>query len=276
MLLGVSLISDTKHLYVSGLSPIRRFDITPVFFGPAGLIIAWSIYRFRFFDLVPIARAKIFETMDAGVIVLDLQDRVLDSNPAFAKMIGFTASQISAKRVEEVCEKFPELQRACLDKAAVHAEFSIGDEPPRYYEAFLSPLTDHKGMLLGRLAMIYEITEKKRVQQEFLKHQWKLAVIAERERMARDMHDNLGQMLGFINLQAQGIRKELANAGVENVSLKLSKLVDVTQSAHTEIRQYIREVRSSAILEKDFIAALKMVISNFQEQTFECKAGPCP
>lgn len=267
LLLGVSLIVIPNVLYVLGFSPNKRFDVTPVFFGPAGLIIAWSIFRFRFFELAPIARAKIFETMDAGVVVLDLQDRVLDINPAFANMIGLTASQIYSKRVEEVCEKFPELQRACLDRSTVHAEFSIGGESPKFYEVFLSPLTDAKDMLLGRLAMIYEITEKKRVQQKFLKQQWKLAVIEERERMARDMHDNLGQVLGFINLQAQGIQQELINAGIENVSLKLAKLVDATQLAHTEIREYIRDVRSSANYERNFVTALKMAISNFKEQT---------
>ncbi len=267
LLLGVSLIVIPNVLYVLGLSPIKRFDVTPVFFGPAGLIIAWSIFRFKFFDLVPIARAKIFETMDAGVMVIDLQDRVLDINPAFSNMIGLTASQIATKRVEEVCEKLPELQSTCLDRTAVHTEFSINGESPKVYEVFLSPLTDEKGMLLGRLAVVYEITDKKRAQQEFLKQQWKLAVIEERECMARDLHDNLGQVLGFINFQAQGIRQELVNAGMENISLKLAKLVDVTQLAHSEIRKYIRDIRSSANFEKDFVTALKMVISNFEEQT---------
>jgi signal transduction histidine kinase len=108
----------------------------------------------------------------------------------------------------------------------------------------------------GRLAVIYEITEKKRAQQEFIKQQWKLATVEERERMARDLHDNLGQVLGFINLQAQGIRQELINAGIEKVSPKLDRLVAVTQTAHTEIREYIRNIRNSANMDKDFITAL--------------------
>ena len=37
-----------------------------------------------------------------------------------------------------------------------------------------------------------------------LKQQWKLAVDEEHEKTARDLHDELGQVLGFINLQAQG------------------------------------------------------------------------
>jgi PAS domain S-box-containing protein len=267
LLLGVSLIIFPNILYVLGLSPIKRIDITPIFFGQAGMIIAWSIFRYRFFDLVPIARNRIFETMDAGALVLDLQNRVLDINPAFENMLGIKASQATSKNVLEVCGALPGLLKDCLDGHADRAEFSIGEDNPRFYEAYLSPLTDNKGMLLGKLVVTYEITAKKRAQQELIAHQWKLAVIEERERMARDLHDSIGQMLGFINLQAQGIRHELVNAGIEDISLKLGKLVDASQMAHTEIRQYIHEVRSSSYLEKDFMTALKTVVSRFEEQT---------
>lgn len=99
-----------------------------------------------------------------------------------------------------------------------------------------------------------------------MKQQWKLAVIEERERMARDMHDNLGQVLGFINLQAQGIRQELANAGIGIASHKLDKLVNVTQSAHNEIRAYIRSSRSLSATENDLISDLIREILIFEEQ----------
>ena len=268
LLLGVSLIVIPNILYVSGISPVKRFDITPVFFGPAGLIIAWGIFHFKMFDLVPLARDTVIENMDAGMMVLDLQDRVLDINPAFEKIVGLTASRASTRRVEDVCAKIPELVNACMDRSVNHMEFSINQEElPEVYEILLSPLADRNGILIGRLAVVYKITEKKQAQQVFLKQQWRLAVIEERERMARDMHDNLGQVLGFINLQAQGIRQELINEGVGIVSNKLDKLVAVTQSAHDEIREYIRNARSATTVEKGFITALEKDITNFEEQT---------
>lgn len=267
LLFGISLIVIPNILYVSGLSPVQRFDITPVFFGPAGLIIAWGIFRFKLFDVIPVARATVIETMNAGVMVLDLQNRVLDMNPAFEKISGFTASMASTKMVKEVCGKIPELLNVCTEERT-HCEFSINvDGLLKVYEVLLSPLTDRKGVLIGRLIVTYDITEKKQIQQEYMKQQQKLAVTEERERLTRDMHDNLGQVLGFINLQAQGIRQELMNAGVEIVSHKLDKLVNVTQSAHTEIREYIRNARSAESMEKDFITELSKDILNFEEQT---------
>jgi len=268
VLCGLSLIMLPNILYILGLSPVQRFDITPVFFGPAGLIIAWGIFRYKLLDVIPVARATVIESMDAGVMVLDLQNRVLDINPAFEKIVALPASRVLSRKIEEVCSKIPELLNACKDKNKAHSEFSIRvNELSRVYEVLLSPLTDTKGVLIGRLIVTYDVTERKQVQQEYMKQQRKLAANEERENLARDMHDNLGQVLGFINLQAQGIRQELSNAGVEIVLPKLDRLVKVTQSAQQEIREYIRNTRSSAAIENNFSTALTKAIINFEEQT---------
>lgn len=268
LLIGIGLIEIPNALYVLGISPIKRFDITPVFFGPCAVIIAWSMFRYQMFDLIPLAWATVINTMDAGVIVVDLQDRILETNQALDKIMGYSSSQITSKHISDIGRKIPELSEACLNKNVTHAEFTIVGEPDtKTYEILLSPLNDHKGKDLGRIAVVYEITEKKKVQQELLKHQWRLAVIEEKERIGRDMHDNLGQVLGFINLQAQGIRQELINLGIDVVTAKLDRLVDVTQQAHTEIREYIQEIRNTTLIEKDFIMNIRNNIQSFGDQT---------
>ena len=266
LLLGVSLIVIPNVLYILGLSPIQRFDITPVFFGPAGLIMFWGIFQLKFFELVPLARATVMETMDAGIMVLDLQNRILDINPACARILELSASQIYGRRVQTVFREFAELVEACTDESDTYKEFSLKrQEQQRIYEVILSPLSNKKGILLGRLVVIYDITEKKQVQQALIHQQWKQAILDEREWMARDLHDNLGQVLGFINMQTQGIRHELMNSGNNTVLGRLDQLVEVTQSAHDEIREFVRNVIDP--MEKDFISSLQKDIAKIQEQT---------
>lgn len=268
LLIGVSLIILPNILYIMGLSPIGRYDITPVFFGPTGLIIAWGIFRYRLFDVVPIARATVIENMDAGIMVLDIQGRVLDTNPSFRRMIKLDAADIGLKTVDEVCSEIPKLLEACNDKGCFHTEFiTAADGKYRVNEAFLSPLCDNKGVMLGRLVVIYDVTEKKQEQQRYLKQQWKLAVTEERERLARDLHDNLGQVLSFINLQAQGIKRELANANIDKVDNKLDKLVGVSQAAHNDIREYIRNARNTETTDNGFMAGIIKNIVRFEEQS---------
>lgn len=268
LLVGLSLIVIPNILYIMDISPVERFDITPLFFGPAGLIIAWGIFKYKLFDVVPVARATVIENMDAGVMVLDLQDRVLDINPAMRRIVDYSVSKTPSGTVEEVCNKTPELVKACKNRSITHSEFfeeNVGVQT--VYEVLLSPLTDNKGVLIGRLVVTYDITEKKLEQQRYLKQQWEHAVSEERERMARDLHDNLGQVLGFINLHAQGIRQELSNANVDFVSNKLDKLVNVSQSAHNDIREYISNTRNSASMETDFTTGLAKELRKFEEQS---------
>lgn len=268
LLIGVSMIVIPNILYITGLSPVKRFDITPIFFVPAGLIMAWGIFRFKLFELIPIARASIIETMDTGVMVLDLQDRVSDINTSFQRIVGYDASKVLTKPISAIGGRIPGVVRACTDRTISRIEFSIDDDSSlKLYEALISPLTDDKGIIIGRLVMAYDITEKKQEENRYIEHEKKLAMIKERENVARDMHDNLGQVLGFINLQAQGIRQELMNEGVNIVSGKLDKLVSAAQTSLNEIREYIRSSRETELFRDDFMTSLQRVIKNFEEQS---------
>lgn len=269
LLFSLGFVMLTNLLYTTGLGPIRRFDLTPAVFGLAGTIVAWGIFRFRLFDLVPAARHYVIENMSTGVMVLDHQNRVVDLNPAFSRITGAVASRALAKTAAEVCAGIPPLVNACRDKGFTGGgEFSIKTvDAEKFYEFFVSPLTDRKGVFAGRVVVVHDITERKHIQQELLKQQCELAAMKERERLARDLHDNLGQVLGFINLQAQGIERELAGAGIETAQRRLERLIDVTQAAHREMREYIRRVRSTTVSAENLVCALKKEVAQFTKET---------
>lgn len=220
------------------------------------------------FDLLPLARATVIENMDAGVMVLDLQDRILDINPAFIDIIGIPVEHITSKHIQVISEAIPDLKDAICERTVSRIEFSkVTQNKQVEYEALLSMLKDKNGYDIGRLVVIYDITEKKKTELEYYERKWQQAVKDERQRMVRDLHDNLGQVLGYINLQAQAVQKELIDAGEDQCSKRLDKLIEVAQTAHQQIREYIHDVRNSDLIEIDFIAALDKEISNYELQT---------
>lgn len=240
------------------------YDLTSLTFAPGGLIMTWALFGLKLFDLVPVARATVVETMETGVMVLDMQGRIIDINPAFLKILGLPPSTVTGQSIEVVCP-IPDLLAACLDSNTVEEEILIeSGEIMGNFEFLFSPLTDNHGKLIGRLVMCYDITEKRKAQQYHLQQQARLMVIEEQERIARDLHDNLGQLLAFISMQAQGVRQEFIDAGVEIASDNLDKLVGVTQTAHAEVRAYIKNARKLVLIEKDFISALDNEIETFQ------------
>jgi PAS domain-containing protein len=91
LLVAVSIPWVGNGAYVLGLSPVPNLDLTPFAFLLSGMAIALGLYRFRLLDIVPIARENVTEGMADGVVVLDMQDRVVDMNPAAERFLGSSA-----------------------------------------------------------------------------------------------------------------------------------------------------------------------------------------
>lgn len=148
-------------LYVSGLSPFTLLDLTPFGFAVAGLGVAWGLFRFRLLDIVPVARHAIIEGMGYGVIVLDVQSRVVDINPAARQIIGAEASQVIGQPVDQILADEAGLIKAYRDVTDARAEIVLGEgEGQRLYALRISPLHDRRGRLNGRLFTLRDLTER--------------------------------------------------------------------------------------------------------------------
>jgi PAS domain-containing protein len=69
----VSLVVLTFNLNLQ--PPLASFVIT-------GGLLVYSIHRYKLMDIVPIARDMVIESMSEGWMVLDLNNRIVDLNPA--------------------------------------------------------------------------------------------------------------------------------------------------------------------------------------------------
>jgi diguanylate cyclase (GGDEF)-like protein len=68
-------------IYYAGASP-WGLDITPLTLAITCGLVYYGIFYCGVFDLAPLARTLIFNTMRDGVLILDTRDRLLDFNPA--------------------------------------------------------------------------------------------------------------------------------------------------------------------------------------------------
>jgi hypothetical protein len=62
-----------------------EFDPTPVAAALGAAVLVWGLFKARLFDVVPIARELVIETMQDGVIISDSRGRVVDINAAAAR-----------------------------------------------------------------------------------------------------------------------------------------------------------------------------------------------
>ena len=153
-------------VYVFNLVPMYRIDLTPSAFIISGLAIAWGLFRFGLFDIVPMARDIVIERMNYGVIVLDAQNRFIDLNPAAERIIGYPASKVIGQLFARVLSDQPKLVE-CSNVSKVESRTEVvieKDEARYYYQAYISPLHNQNGHLTGRLVILYDITEEKLIE----------------------------------------------------------------------------------------------------------------
>jgi signal transduction histidine kinase len=74
-------------LYISRITP-PGLDLTPVAFAASGILFVSALYRDHLFDLVPVARDAVVESLSDAVIVLDESRRTLDMNAAARRLAG--------------------------------------------------------------------------------------------------------------------------------------------------------------------------------------------
>ena len=152
--------------YLSGSSLFPRLDPTPFTFTVTGLALGWSILRFRFLDIVPVARNAVIESMSDAVIVLDAQNRLADLNPAAQQLINTTLAAAIGQPVTKILSAQPKLVESYYLTQEAHDELVLGTEiAPLYFDLHISPLRDRHGSLTGRLIVLHDITERKQAEQ---------------------------------------------------------------------------------------------------------------
>lgn len=94
-----------------------------------------------------------------------------------------------------------------------------------------------------------------------------LSIIEERARIAREMHDGLAQVLGYLNLQVQTLGSLFKQGKPEKLEAELTHMRQAIQVAHADVRENILSLRTTLAQEKGLHAAMDEYLAEFGIQT---------
>jgi diguanylate cyclase (GGDEF)-like protein/PAS domain S-box-containing protein len=164
MLIGILIPWTASLSYLTGLTP--GIDLSPLALAITGIIFNWSISRFGFLDIIPVARDILIENMMDGLLVIDAQNRALDINPTAQKLLGTGSQPVIGQQLSEVFkhwENADKLQNAMVNEAL---EISSADQPTCILDLHISNLNDRRGHATGRLIVMRDVTEQKKIAQD--------------------------------------------------------------------------------------------------------------
>jgi PAS domain S-box-containing protein len=120
---------------------------------------------------------------------------------------------------------------------------------------------------LVRLSMAADITEYREAERRLVSQQRLLAALDERERIGRELHDDLGQVMGYVNVQAQTVQDLLAQDQEAQAHAALHQLIQVAQEAHDDVRKYILGIRTAMEpAPLDFLTALEHYLRELEQR----------
>jgi two-component system nitrate/nitrite sensor histidine kinase NarX len=93
-----------------------------------------------------------------------------------------------------------------------------------------------------------------------------LAIVTERDRIARELHDSLAQVLGHIHLRVRGLETRLDGAA-PIIGAELSDLADVADEAYRDVREAILGLRETISSDTGLEGALREYIAKYARQT---------
>jgi PAS domain S-box-containing protein len=168
ILFATSIPWLTNLLYVAGFRPYSHIDLTPVAFLTSAIIISIGLLKYKLLDILPIAREKIVEAMREGVLVVDMYQRVIDTNEQMKKILGIKETQkIIGRKLTEVLPKEDKLQALIAEhryeKIEVARRQITGD---RLYEVEVNPLHERPTVYGGIIVLFRDVTDRKLAEQQ--------------------------------------------------------------------------------------------------------------
>jgi len=194
LLVGVLVPFIANAITIFSTIPL---DLTPFGFVVTGAAIMWGLLRYQFLDLSPIARNLVIDSMGDGMLVLDMQSRVVDLNIAARNIIGKDTTEVIGKLIHEVVSNIllpqPELFEKYRSSNTVQGEIILKNGMTTL-DLRVTPLRDRRGVMTGRVVMFRDVTERKRAEQQ-IQEQYEALVRANHElALARKQADQANVM----------------------------------------------------------------------------------
>jgi two-component system nitrate/nitrite sensor histidine kinase NarX len=127
-----------------------------------------------------------------------------------------------------------------------------------------SPFTKGERELLGALADMAAIAVRTARLHE-AEEQW--TIHAERDRIARELHDSLAQVLGVIHLQLRALESRAKDEASHGMADELSSLAETADEAYQDVREAILGLRETVREHDGLEGSLREYLRKYSRQT---------
>jgi PAS domain S-box-containing protein len=211
----------------------------------------------------------------AVVYIKDADGRYIMVNSRYEELFGHKKEEVIGKTVHDVfppdvADQFRRNDQMVLrHKRPYQAEDRIpmGDDL-HWYLSVRFPLFDETGEITRVCGISVNITDLKQAQQKLRRLSGSIITNQEKERtaIARELHDELGQVLTALRMDAVWLKERLAENDVK-ASARAMDMCELIDSTITEVGSIATRLRPAVLDDLGLIDALEWYTTEFEKRT---------
>jgi len=198
------------------------------------------------------------ENVSDVIWVSDMKANLVYISPSVQRQIGYAPDELMShpltvttkRHLRQAMRKAldcvsPEQQRKGNSAKPIRLAITHRDGAIVWTETYMSVLRDRSGQPVGIVGAVRDITERKTYEQALERSESQLRLLSqrvlqiqedERARIARDLHDQLGQELVYLGIKAQSLAEQLGDStDARDSMLELKSLIDQTRATSHRI-----------------------------------------
>jgi signal transduction histidine kinase len=209
---------------------------------------------------------------EAALCLSDLGSRTLaDDDPTTTD--GASAGSLACVGAEEPCVSVHDRQHPCPGRTSVGGGQVLeapvrGPDAATYGALWLgrrtgSAFAESEKRLLVALSDLASIALTGARARETERHG---AIVAERERIAREMHDSLAQVLGVTHLRLRQLGARPDVAIVEPAAVEIADLAGLVEEAYCDVREAILGLREASRVGRTLVESIAAYLARYAKQ----------
>ena len=166
----------TSHIlfFIIKILPPFSFKFTQLTYVVTAITFTWGIFGEKFLDIVPIARRIVFDNVDDLIFVINTESRIIDANNSARSsirsgIIEYHTDDIEGRSINKIFAGHPKLLDILNSGREGRNEviFQSANER-KYFDVSLSGITDKKNRLIGRVAILRDISDIRNAQEQLI------------------------------------------------------------------------------------------------------------
>ncbi len=157
------IVAFVTPSFVVGLTTIQLLPLgagfTDLGLGITAIAFGTAVFRYRLLDIGSIGRDLTIRSLTDPVVIVDIENRVVDSNPAARLLVGHETA--NGMDLDQFFEEYPSVFERLQEDVSGEEVTLVFDTTEQLFQFQVTPITDSYDEVVGKLVVLHNITELK-------------------------------------------------------------------------------------------------------------------